>query len=61
MKMTSMDKAVLFLGAGLLILSYISVKRGQGTLGICWLIGASGCGVMLYASHGGRKNHNKNK
>jgi hypothetical protein len=57
-KITSGDKAVLFLAAGLLVLAAINFKHGQNTLGVCWTVGVFGCGVMLYASHGGGQNHN---
>jgi hypothetical protein len=59
MKFTTGDRAVLFLAAGLLILAYMSMKRGQNTIGVLWIIGAFGCGVMLYASRGKGRNDNK--
>jgi hypothetical protein len=53
--MTGGEKSILFLGAGFLILSCIAFKRGQSSLSVCWLIGAFGCAVMLYAGHTGGK------
>lgn len=51
MKLTQFDKANLFLGAGFLILAVISIKSGKAKTGVCFLIGAFGCGVMFYAAH----------
>lgn len=59
MKMTSGNKAVTFLGTGLLIISCLNFNRGENALGICFLIGAFGCGIMLYADTESRKKHNK--
>jgi hypothetical protein len=55
--MTKENKAVIFLGTCLLILTCVCFSRGKNTLGVCYIIGAFGCGIMLYA--GNRKKHDK--
>lgn len=54
MKLSSGDKALLFFAAGLLVLSVLSFKKGDSHAAACWLLGVSGCAVMLYAAHGGK-------
>ena len=59
MKLKSADKAVFFLAAGLFVLLYIAVKAGQPAQAKWWIVGLCGCGVMLYANHGGAKKFKK--
>lgn len=51
MKLTSGDKAVLFLAAGFLFVSYMSFKTGRIAAGKGFIIGICSCGLLFYLTH----------